>query len=186
MRVLLNLDSKDYDKSLPRTTRNAVRAIILSGGKLVFVKSDKFGEYKFPGGGAKPGETHCETIVRETREETGLTVIPSSIREYGMAREIHKDTLGDGIFEQNSYYYLCSVEDGISETLLDDYEREYGYRLVIASADDAISANAALCDKVEIPWVRRELLILRHIRENLSSQGGMRDAPQVHRDLPGF
>jgi 8-oxo-dGTP pyrophosphatase MutT (NUDIX family) len=167
MRTLQILDSKDYDETLPRTTRNAVRAIILSDGKLVFVKSEKFGEYKFPGGGAKPGETHCDTIIRETREETGLTVIPSSIKEYGMTQEIHKDTLGDGIFEQNSYYYLCDIEDGLSETALDEYEREYGYKLTIASIDDAISANAALCDKAEIPWVRRELLIFRHIKENL-------------------
>ena len=167
MRVLMNMDSKDYDEALPRTTRNAIRAIILSGKKLLLIRSEKFGEYKFPGGGAKPGETHMETIIRETQEETGLTVIPSSIREYGMTREIHQDAFGDGIFEQNSYFYLCGVEDGLSETALDEYEQEYGYKLVIASVDDAISANAALFGNIEIPWVRRELMILRHIKENL-------------------
>ena len=99
MRILHFLDSKDYDESLPRTVRNAVRAIILSGGNLVLIKSDRFGEYKFPGGGAKPGETHSETLIRETREETGLTVIPPSIKVYGMTREIHKDAFGDGVFE---------------------------------------------------------------------------------------
>lgn len=167
MRILQILDSKDYDESLPRTVRNAVRAIILSGGKLMLVKSDRFGEYKFPGGGAKPGETHGETIIRETREETGLTVVPSSIREYGMTREIHRDAFGDGVFEQNSYYYLCGVEDGMSETALDDYESEYGYKLAVASVDDAISANAALCDKAEAPWIRRELFVLRQIKRDL-------------------
>jgi 8-oxo-dGTP pyrophosphatase MutT (NUDIX family) len=170
MRILQILDSKDYDESLPRTVRNAVRAIILSDGKLVFVKSDRFGEYKFPGGGAKPEETHCETILCETREETGLTVIPSSIREYGMTREIHRDAFCDGIFEQNSYYYLCSVEDGLSETALDEYEREYDYKLTIVSVDDAISANAALCNKAEVPWAGRELFVLRHIKENPEMQ----------------
>jgi 8-oxo-dGTP pyrophosphatase MutT (NUDIX family) len=184
MRILKNMDSKDYDESSPRTTRNAVRAIILSGKKLLMIRSDKFGEYKFPGGGAKPGETHSETILRETREETGLTVIPSSIREYGMTREIHQDAYGDGIFEQNSYYYLCGVEDGLSETALDEYEKDYGYKLAITSVDDAINANAALCGKAEIPWARRELMILRHIKENLTPQGGLRDALKVHHDLP--
>jgi hypothetical protein len=66
MRILCVLDSKDYDQSLPRTTRNAVRAIILSGGKLVLVRSDLVGEYKFPGGGAEPGETHSETVIRDS------------------------------------------------------------------------------------------------------------------------
>jgi hypothetical protein len=81
-----------------------------------------------------------------------------------MAREIRKDAFGDGIFEHNSYYYLCSVEDGLSETALDEYEREYGYKLTVASVDDAISANAALCDRAQAPWVRRELYVLRHIK----------------------
>ena len=172
MRIIQIMDSQDYDETLPRTTRNAVRAVILSGDKLVLVKSDKFGEYKFPGGGAKPGETHCETIKRETREETGLTVIHSSIREYGMTREIHRDVFGGGIFEQNSFYYLCRVEACLSETALDDYEREYGYRLAIASVDDVIAANAALIDKAEVPWVKRELIVLRHLKEN-RTQGWM-------------
>lgn len=167
MRILHFLDSKDYDESLPRTVRNAVRAIILSGGNLVLIKSDRFGEYKFPGGGAKPGETHSETLIRETREETGLTVIASSIKEYGMTREIHRDAFGEGVFEMNSYYYLCGVEDGISETALDEYEKEYGYKLTIASVDDAISTNAELCDEREAPWVRRELFVLRQIKDEL-------------------
>ena len=68
-------------------SRTAVRAIIYKDGKLVMVKSEKFGEYKFPGGGKDDGESDLETLVRETKEETGMTAIPASVQAYGYTRE---------------------------------------------------------------------------------------------------
>ena len=40
-----------------------------------------------------------------------------------------------------SYYYICNVYDHISETSLQDYENEYGYRLHFVDVDEAIKAN---------------------------------------------
>jgi len=79
MDTLLVMDMKNYDESLPRFLREAVRAIIFSNGKIAMVKSEKEGYYKFPGGGIKNGETHEEALIRETLEETGLSISASSI-----------------------------------------------------------------------------------------------------------
>jgi len=78
MKELYVFDKKNYDKSLPRHTRKAVRAIIKKNDDLVLVKNKRQGYYQFPGGGLEPGESHLDTITRETAEETGLTIIPES------------------------------------------------------------------------------------------------------------
>jgi len=47
------------------------------------VRSQKYGEYKFPGGGIERNETHAEALIREVMEETGYRLLPESINEYG-------------------------------------------------------------------------------------------------------
>jgi len=60
---------------------------IIHGGKLLLQRKSegRFGAGKWngPGGKVKPGETPLECVVREVREETGLTV--SSLTEQGIA-----------------------------------------------------------------------------------------------------
>jgi 8-oxo-dGTP pyrophosphatase MutT (NUDIX family) len=167
MQLLRVLDAGNYDASASKFVRSAVRAIIFKNGKLALVQSKKIGEYKFPGGGVEAGETYLAALIREVKEETGLTVIPSSVHEYGMTREIRADAIGGGIFEQNSYYYLCETEETVSGINLDAYEEEYGYNLKFVTVDEAISINACLLDHVDAPWVNRELSVLRHIKNNL-------------------
>lgn len=167
MRVLRVFDAADYDVSAAKCIRNAVRAIIMKNGKLALIQSKKIGEYKFPGGGIEAGETHIAAMMREVEEETGLKVIPSSVSEYGMTKEIRSDVTGSGIFVQNSYYYLCETEETISDVNLDAYEEAYGYALKFVFVDEAISTNAQLLDHMDARWVDRELFVLRHIKQNL-------------------
>ena len=131
------------------------------------IKSDKYGEYKFPGGGIDANETHIDTVIRETKEEAGLHIIPGSIREYGKTLMIQRSFNQDKIFEQESFYYLCEVEtDNYSSQKLDKgYETEYGYKLVYATLDEAITANEKLLNMPEIPWVKRDLTVLYELRE---------------------
>ena len=49
------------------------------------------GYYKILGGGIDAGETNEEALIREVREESGLVVIPQSIRECGKIIEKLKD-----------------------------------------------------------------------------------------------
>lgn len=166
MPVLHLFDSGDYDPAADSVVREAVRGIIQRDGAFVLVRSDKFGEYKFPGGGVERGESHGDTLAREVREETGLTVIPSSIRFYGKTIERRRDAFGEGVFEQHSYYYRCDVTDTIGETRLDAYEAEYGYRLATVPIGEAITANRVRTgDRVNIPWVARDLFVMEGLED---------------------
>jgi len=66
-------------REYPETPLVGVGAVILDQGRVVLVKR-KFpplaGDWSIPGGRLKIGETLREGVVREAREETGLTVDP--------------------------------------------------------------------------------------------------------------
>lgn len=159
---LFVMDLKNYDTSMPHYLREAVRAIIFNNGKIALVKSEKEGYFKFPGGGIENGETHQQTLIRETQEETGLNVIPYSIEEYGMVKELRKSLFAEEIFEQISYYYFCEIEeDKISQNCLDEYETELGYHLEYVNIEEAIKTNSMLENNYESEFIKRETNILR-------------------------
>ena len=141
MKILATYDRKNYELSLPRLIKNSTRAIIIVDKKVAMLYSSKYDFYCFPGGGIENGETHIDALVRETREEAGLTVKPQSVKEFGMITEIRKDIYVEGIYEQREFYYLCDIEDGILEQCLTQSEKEAGYQLSFVSFDEAISKN---------------------------------------------
>ena len=52
-------------------------AVIIENGKILLTR--QWGSYSLIGGGVEKGETIEESIVREVKEETGLTIIPDKI-----------------------------------------------------------------------------------------------------------
>lgn len=141
MRLLFTIDSKDYNPGGTSFSRPSVRGILIDGnGKIGMVHSLKFGYYKFPGGGIEPGETHQEALIREYLEETGLTLIPGSIREYGYVHRVEKGKQED-MFIQDSFYYFCEAEPGITGQKLDDYEAEEQFTFEFIQPRAAIAAN---------------------------------------------
>ena len=56
--------------------RNAVRALILNGNKVLLLKKEdeKGSRYALPGGGQETGETLEQTLLRECAEELGCEV----------------------------------------------------------------------------------------------------------------
>ena len=143
MRQLFEIDKKDYDLDATMVIRNSVRGIIIRDGKAGLVHSMKYNYYKFPGGGIKLGEEQWETLIREVREESGLIVIPESIKEYGMARRIQKNDYG-GIFMQENYYYFCDTLMEPRAQQLDDYEAEAEFRLEFVDPTEAMNMNRYL------------------------------------------
>lgn len=140
MRCLFTMDTKDYPKDGKRIVRPSARSIIIKENRLALVYSQKYRYYKFPGGGIEAKEDSHTALIRETKEETGLVVIPSSIQEYGYVQRIQKGE-PEGIFVQDNYYYFCEIMADSESTQLDDYEEAEGFTLAFVSAPEAIQMN---------------------------------------------
>lgn len=140
MRLLFEIDTKDYNINGKKFVRPSVRSIIIKENKVAMVHSLKYNYYKFPGGGIEEGENHNQALIRETLEESGLTIISESIKEYGYVHRIQKSELYD-VFIQDNYYYLCDVEDKIQTQNLDDYESEEKFTLEFVNAKEVIDIN---------------------------------------------
>ena len=142
MRLLFEMDKKDYGGCAHSFTRDSARSIIIRNGKIAMIHSLKYDYYKFPGGGIEPGESDIDVLIRETAEEAGLTVVPDTIREYGYVHRIQKSkVVEDECFIQDNYYYLCDVDEGIRPQKLDDYESDELFTLEYVMPEAAILSN---------------------------------------------
>lgn len=140
MRLLFNIDTKDYDRNGKAFVRPSVRAIIIREGKIGMVHSLRYDYYKFPGGGIEKEETQLKALAREVREEAGLIVVPDTIREYGFVHRVQKGKK-EARFVQDNYYYFCDVEPGVLPQCLDDYEAYEHFTLEFVDPMLAITAN---------------------------------------------
>lgn len=140
MRLLFELKTGDFDPNGKTFVRPSVRAIIRKQGTVAMVHSLKYNYYKFPGGGIEPGERQEETLIRETREEAGLTVLPDSIRAYGYVHRVQNRAMGE-TFIQDNYYYICDTEAEPLPQKLDDYEEEERFTLEYVDPRLAIAVN---------------------------------------------
>lgn len=128
MNILFNMDTNDYNENGQVFSRPSARAIIIRDEKVLLIYSKKYDFYKFPGGGIETGEENTDALIREVMEETGYSVIPDSISEFGMVPRKQRDRFApDNIFRQDNFYYLCDVSDIQSETKLEEYEAEAEY-----------------------------------------------------------
>ena len=83
-----------------------------------------------------------EAMIRETREETGLVVVPESVKEYGYVHRIQRSDMDDTeCFVQDNYYYLCKAMDELAPQQLDDYEEQESYKLEFIEPVLAIKKN---------------------------------------------
>ena len=102
------MDKKDYDKCTHSFVRNSARSIMIKSKRIAMVHSIKYDYYKFPGGGIEDSENPVDAMIRETREESGLVVLPDTVKEYGYVHRIQRSDQDEGrMFIQDNYYYLC-------------------------------------------------------------------------------
>ncbi len=147
MRLLFEMDKKDYAQCTHTFTRNSARSIIIRDGKAAMIHSLKYDYYKFPGGGIENGEEPVEAMIRETREEAGLVVVPESVKEYGYVHRIQKSDMDETeCFIQDNYYYLCKAKEMMVPQQLDDYEAQESYRLEFVEPLAAINKNYQVKD----------------------------------------
>ncbi|MCL2363529.1 MAG: NUDIX domain-containing protein [Defluviitaleaceae bacterium] len=163
MRTIKIFDHGDYDPTWPICKRDSARAIIFIGDQLLMVRSAKYGEYKFPGGGIEPDESHHATLQREVKEETGYTINIDTIAEYGRTLILRKSTTPHEIFEQESFYYICAIAPQAATAPTPDagYEQEYGYAPALVTPAEAIATNEQRLHLPQIPWVQRDTTVLR-------------------------
>ena len=172
MRLLFEMDKKDYGGCTHTFTRDSARSIIIRNGRVAMIHSQKYDYYKFPGGGIERGESPVDAMIRETREEAGLTVIPGSVKEYGYVHRIQRsDHDPTECFVQDNFYFLCDAADGRVSQDLDTYEEQESYRLEYVEPKFAMEKNRSVKDSPYNPMMfEREALVL----EMLLSEGLIR------------
>lgn len=169
MRILFELDKKDYTQGGTIRNRPSARAVIIKDGKVGMIYSKKYNYYKFPGGGIEPNEDKMDALKREVLEETGFSILAGSIQEYGSVRRIEKDK-GTGIFVQDNYYFLCDIATQGGGQDLDDYEADEGFTFLFIKPQTAIDTNrktAMGLDEFRQSMLEREARVL----EILLSEG---------------
>lgn len=148
--------------------RIAIRAVILKDNKILMVKNNK-GDCKFPGGGLEDGENYKDTLKREVKEETGYKVI--KVKEYiGTIIERNQDEYKkEQVFEMESKYYICEVDDNKEEQKLDAYELELNFKPLWLKLSEAITINQQILNEIDKnPWVYRETIALKELEKFLN------------------
>lgn len=169
MRLLFEMDKRDYENCTHSFVRNSARSIIISNRKIAMIHSLKYDYYKFPGGGIENGENPVDAMIRETREEAGLVVKPETVKEYGYVHRIQKsDTDATECFVQDNFYYLCDVDAEMVPQHLDNYEAREAYTLEFIDPETAIRKNRSVAQSPYNPMMfEREASVL----ETLIAEG---------------
>lgn len=176
MKLLFTIDKKNYKEGGTVGRRPSVRGIVLQDGKVAMMHSRQYGYYKLPGGGMEKNETHIDTLIREVAEESGLQVIPSSVRPFGYVRRIEKGARED-IFLQENFYFFCQAESTLLPQKLDDYEAEEGFTLVFVTPLEGIRLNEQALPHLpednprRITMIQRENSVLALIDEHMKENG---------------
>ncbi|MFN7253394.1 MAG: NUDIX domain-containing protein [Anaerobacillus sp.] len=149
--------------------REAVRAVIIQGDKILLVQSN-FGDYKFPGGGVEKNENHLEALTREVTEETGYRHVIVG-EKVGIVTERMIDEYDkSAVFEMTSHYYLCELvnkEKGSQQ--LDEYELEQEFTPHWVEFADAITKNKEVIRySKQRRWIHRENFVLEELVKSFS------------------
>ncbi|MDV5170325.1 NUDIX hydrolase [Photobacterium rosenbergii] len=152
--------------------RKAARGIILNGGNILMLYTERYHDYTLPGGGIDEGEDAIEGLIRELEEETGAQNI-RDIREFGIYEEYRPWYKPDfNIMHMLSYCYVCTIDEKLGDTKLEDYEVKNGMKPVWINIFDAIAHNEHTIanSKKKGMSIERETFLLKTIAAELLGQ----------------
>ena len=162
-----SIELKHYNEPFSYTRvieRLAVRAVIVKDDKLLMIKSQKNGDYKFPGGGVEKNESHEEALVREVEEESGFRLNRIDQAALRIIEESKDKELEDTMFRMTSIYYPCIASIENYGLKLDKYEEELGFTPVWIDKTEALRINEEIEEKGKgIKWIKREIRVLKEI-----------------------
>lgn len=163
MRTLKTIDSHNYTEDMPVFEKYSVRGVIVRDGKIA-VQQSAAGDYKILGGGVEEGETFEQALIREVQEESGLKVIPDSIREIGEIVEKRKDIFDSSmVYVCHSCFFFCDAEEEMTAMHMTDNEKEKGFHLVWAAPEEIIEGNQPFFKSQ--PWSYRDSEFVRLMPE---------------------
>lgn len=165
MNILTVFDKSNYSGLTKTIEKTASRGIIFINEKILLVHSDKYNDYKLPGGALDENETKIEALIREVYEETGRKIKKTSIKPYGKIIEKRKSIKSgeeDTIFYVESSYYTAEVFLTSYHPKPTESEILAGYKPVLVDLDYAISEN----DKISLPWIIRDNYLLKLLKNN--------------------
>ncbi len=114
--------------------RLATRAIIIENDRLLLVNAYPDGKSDLwcaPGGGAEPGTSLPDNLVREVYEETGLTI---AVGSPCLINEFHDPRSG---FHQVDIFFRCTITGGQLDPAWQDPESVVTDRRMVTRAEMA-------------------------------------------------
>ena len=165
MRLLFEIDKKDYDPAGKASGRPSARAIIIKRGKIAVIYSQKHKYFKIPGGGIEQGENKIDAMIREVKEEVGLTVIAESVAEFGYVHRIQKGK-HEPVFIQDNFYYLCDVTEGQVPPQFTENEKKEEFVPCFVDLNEAIRVNEEYVKENSYDsMIERELRVMKMIAD---------------------
>ncbi|MCC8165248.1 MAG: NUDIX domain-containing protein [Planctomycetes bacterium] len=114
-------------------------AIVRRDGRVLLLWHNKLGMWLYPGGHVEENETPDESVLREVKEETGLTVAFDAAADNRFATEtvagLHTPAIvfdeqigaGDGMHRHIDLVYLCHPVGEAAVTLAEDEVGQFGW-----------------------------------------------------------
>lgn len=158
-----NLDGRVFE-------RRASRGIILKDSEILLLYTKRYNDYSFPGGGVDDGEDLVTGLKRELIEEVGAKNI-EVISEFGYIDEYRPHYKPEyDLIHMLSYFYVCSIDDELGDTNLEDYEIANGTTPIWVDIHKAIEHNKEVIKNKEDSMgysIERETLVLEMISNEL-------------------